>query len=865
MSPNKVMLVNFLPRILSQELNGGPQEAADKAGEPRCTISLTAHFNEKGGRTPTAVLEKCHCRMPAFHYIELHTIREIAQPLMLREQRYEAVDMIRRRDIRFALFMVKLMKLETKKILEKEVEITKRRMHAVECCGRLDAYGPISRQTHLFLKHTPRLVQEYIDEIGAGSAGLLTELEATIGFFLPKHNAGPEWQHMKHYCRVPPNPAGLGLLDIPDCCRWTKEEGFLDIPEHDVLQTKARAINRRLMHVTVGILDHLQQARQETLKVHIVECEELLRIQKPLSKKLSDWVVHLRTDAGKAELLRTCRILIEGFTYVPPAVDSEEGTAKLLKSPSLNSGQTSPFSDLLKMTSDLGADLAKILKKHRQDDFMDPYGGRAERSFYHDDNCQKAAESLRQINQDITSELTRMEEVLGPEGRHHALAAYIDRYRRDVKPPAGPDDHSFAWTSAFLSQIDMAFAEVLHPNTDDPKRQLLGKRHTMRINNTCRHTLWEHLHGGVQDIASSANPRSFVGRIVDLPNRNHCPPPCHKRGISRIVLVEKTSANGDIHLEPMMHGCTCQPAWRKQHQRQLVRAGHRNEERLTKEVITLSKALEDMLARHREIFKTDLNQEKYWLRQQYARMISAKAQKNRKLHMDAEKDRRIVKGTGEKEGTQDRIEFMQVDRDHHWVDPKLSEFLDDEDLDALANFEAINTEKVLSRLEDLKRRAAATMRDWAAEDAGLVNLMGAGSPGPEPTDDRFSDFSTFPVGGGPDEKAEVLRCDMWANLRQAVVSDRILEISEVLLEIRRHLSKQMSETEAAQGGEGRRRALFSYLKRYEDGLDLQLPERVPASADTTWIILAKAKAMIEGWEGKEVATKGRFEDTVTNQ
>ncbi|KAL8775159.1 MAG: hypothetical protein Q9194_003858, partial [Teloschistes cf. exilis] len=261
-----------------------------------------------------------------------------------------------------------------------------------------------------------------------------------------------------------------------------------------------------------------------------------------------------------------------------------------------------------------------------------------------------------------------------------------------------------------------------------------------------------------------------------------------------------------------MHGCTCQPAWRKQHQRQLVHAGHRNTERLTKEVITLSKALEDMLARHREIFKTDLNQEKYWLRQQYARMISARAQKNRKLHMDAEKEQRIVNGTGKKEGTQVGIEFMQVDRDDLWVDPEPSEFLVDEDLDALANFEAINTEKVLSRLEDLKRRAAATMRDWAAEDAALASLMGAGYPGPKSTDDRYSDFSAYLVGGGSAEKAKVLRCDVWANLQQVVVSDRITEISEVLLEIRQHLYKQMGEIEAAQGGEGRRRALFSYLK-----------------------------------------------------
>ncbi|KAI4199568.1 MAG: hypothetical protein LQ350_004521 [Teloschistes chrysophthalmus] len=315
----------------------------------------------------------------------------------------------------------------------------------------------------------------------------------------------------------------------------------------------------------------------------------------------------------------------------------------------------------------------------------------------------------------------------------------------------------------------------------------------------------------------------------------------------------------------MMHGCTCQPAWRKQHQQQLVHAGHKNTERLTREVITLPKALEDMLARHREIIKTDLNQEKYWLRQQYARLISARAQKNRKLHMNAEKERWILNGIGEKEGTQDRIEFMQVDRDDPWVDPELSEFLVDEDQDALANFEVINTEEVLSRLEDLKRRAAATMRDWASEDAGLVKLMGAGTPGPEPTDDRYSDFSTFSVGEGSEEKAEVLRCDMWANLQQAVVSDRIIEISEVLLEIRQHLSKQMGEIEAAQGVEGRRRALFSYLRRYEDGPDLQLPDRIPASADTTWIILAKAKAMIEGWEGKEVTTKRRFDDMVSNQ
>ncbi|KAI4106609.1 MAG: hypothetical protein L6R37_002110 [Teloschistes peruensis] len=315
----------------------------------------------------------------------------------------------------------------------------------------------------------------------------------------------------------------------------------------------------------------------------------------------------------------------------------------------------------------------------------------------------------------------------------------------------------------------------------------------------------------------------------------------------------------------MMHGCTCQPAWRKQHQRQLVHTGHRNTERLTEEVITLSKALEDMLARHREIFKTDLNQEKYWLRQQYARMISSRAQKNRKLHMDAEKERRIVNGTGKKEGTQVGVEFMQVDRDDLWVDPEPSEFLVDEDLDALSNFEAINTEKVLSRLEDLKRRAAAMMRDWAAEDAALANLMGARYPGPKPTDDRYSDFGAYLVGGGSAEKAEVLRCDVWADLQQAVVSDRITEISEVLLEIRQHFYKQMGEIEAAQGGEGRRRALFSYLKRYEDGLGLQYPERFPASADTTWIILAKAKAMIGGWEGKEVAIKRRFDDMVPNQ
>ncbi|KAI4106608.1 MAG: hypothetical protein L6R37_002109 [Teloschistes peruensis] len=471
------MLVNFLPPTLIEKFHWsyqGPQKTVDKAEEPRCMISLTAHFNGKGEPMPTAVLQKCHCRMPAFHYIQLHAIREVAQPLMLREQKYEAVDMIRRRDIRFALFMVNLMKSETKKFLEKEVDTTKRQMHAAECCGRLDAHGPISRQIHSFLKDAPRLVQEYVEEIEAGSVGLLTKLEANIEQLWPKRKLGPEWQHTRHYCRVPPDPARLGLLDIPDCCRWTKEEGFLDIPGHDVLQTKARAINRRLMHVTVEVLNHMQQDRQNILNVHIAGCDHLLRMQKPLSKKLFDWIVHLRTDAGKAEFLRTCRTLIKGFTYVPPAGDSEEGTAKLLKSPALESKQTSPFSDLIKMTSDLGAALAEMLQMHRKDDIFVPYGYRGQ-SFLTED-CQKAAESLRQINQDITSEVTRMEEVLGPEGRYHALSAYIDRYRRDVKPPDGPDDHSLAWNSAFLTKIDMAFAEVLHPNADEPRKQFFGKK-----------------------------------------------------------------------------------------------------------------------------------------------------------------------------------------------------------------------------------------------------------------------------------------------------------------------------------------------------------------------------------------------------
>lgn len=250
-------------------------------------------------------------------------------------------------------------------------------------------------------------------------------------------------------------------------------------------------------------------------------------------------------------------------------------------------------------------------------------------------------------------------------------------------------------------------------------------------------------------------------------------------------------------------------------------------------------------------------------------MDDSRAQKNHLKDREAERMRRMAGSIGASQGmigTHDSQDFLQVDRDDLWVDAEYYEFLIDEDLDALPNVKAITPQEVLRRFNDLERRATAIVRDWEAEDATLAKLISTAYPQPGPTDCRYSDFSTYLVAGSSEEeRTEVLRCDMWANLQQAVVTDRSVEMRELLLEIKQHLSKQMGEIDAAQGVQGRRRALLSYLTRYEDGQDLQLAERVPASADTTWMILAKAEVMIEGWEAKDVATKRRFDEMVLNE
>ncbi|KAL8690949.1 MAG: hypothetical protein Q9218_003725 [Villophora microphyllina] len=392
----------------------------------------------------------------------------------------------------------------------------------------------------------------------------------------------------------------------------------------------------------------------------------------------------------------------------------------------------------------------------------------------------------------------------------------------------------------------------------------------MRINNTTRRTIWEQVSGGFQDLAdltSIETTRSIVGKVVDLPTRTHCRPPCHRREVSRIALVEKKSEDGSIYLAPVFHGCTCQPAWREQHRRQLIDADLRNKKCLGEQLSTVQHALQDMLARHREISKAQLNQEKYWLQQHYARMINARNEHNRELHKEADKvpkaanHAKTIKG---KVSARDREESLQVDKENLWVDPEFYE-----DPFALSCADTISTEEVLDRFNDLKQRATAMMHAWDQEKASLTDLIVTAYPQPGSSDswdiaeDRpycaYTDFGFHLLREPPDTQAEVLRCDIWADQQQAATADRSSEISKLLQEISQHLIQQIADIEEVEGGEGRRRALISYLRRYEQQGETQLPEKTPASAVGTWELVALARTMVRRWHCEDATRRNRFD------
>ncbi|KAL9603534.1 MAG: hypothetical protein Q9179_002151 [Wetmoreana sp. 5 TL-2023] len=389
-----------------------------------------------------------------------------------------------------------------------------------------------------------------------------------------------------------------------------------------------------------------------------------------------------------------------------------------------------------------------------------------------------------------------------------------------------------------------------------------------------------------------------------------------------------TADDGSTSLEPAFEGCSCLPIWWEHHIRQLnlIRADIRNKEDQMQQLIRLHEALKQLLIRHREIFKAELNGELYWLRQEYARADTVKKLKNHDLHLTLKRLKGIA-GRG-KNTMGNGPGYFQVDKDDLWVDPDFYEYQaccrsdamsgeksvprhtssssdelapagltvpasellaeraaldgglkeeDERSVDSESTLEdthpsqVISLNEVASRFNDMLARAKMLMVQWRKDDDTRTGKFTALYSQPRTADcccslehrlyNAYRGLETNPTRGYLDFSTEKLRSDIWLEQQRAVTADRKSETDGVLHEIREHIAAQIFDLEIVQGPRGRRKALFSYLTRYEQRDDLQLPSTENhTSASLTLNLLAKTDSMLRRWGIEDATRRKRFDD-----
>ncbi|KAL8970051.1 MAG: hypothetical protein Q9183_001702 [Haloplaca sp. 2 TL-2023] len=184
--------------------------------------------------------------------------------------------------------------------------------------------------------------------------------------------------------------------------------------------------------------------------------------------------------------------------------------------------------------------------------------------------------------------------------------------------------------------------------------------------NSHMHRLYERLGEELRDRGASV-----LESLLAQPDSAQCS--CHEPGHCRIVVVKKEHDDGSISSKPTFQDCTCLEMWHDHHMRQLrlVQADLDNKEAQTQQLARLEQGIRALVVRDREIQKTELRAEQYWLRQDYARIDNVRKLTNLDLQMKArrlERANKVKRRTGNGEMSVEQIRFLEVDEDDLWID-----------------------------------------------------------------------------------------------------------------------------------------------------------------------------------------------------
>ncbi|KAL8721039.1 MAG: hypothetical protein Q9181_007790 [Wetmoreana brouardii] len=183
----------------------------------------------------------------------------------------------------------------------------------------------------------------------------------------------------------------------------------------------------------------------------------------------------------------------------------------------------------------------------------------------------------------------------------------------------------------------------------------------------------------------------------------------------------------------------------------------------------------------------------------------------------------------------------------------------------------IGLNEVANRFNGMLMRAKTLMLQWQREDVIRMAKFTALYSQPRtagcccPPEHRlyhaYLGLETNPTWGYLNLSAEKLRSGIRLEQQRAVTADRKSEIEGVLHEIREHIAAQLSDLKIVQGSEGRRQALFAYLKRYEQRDDLRLAsEDNHVSAGLTSNLLAKTDSMLRRWAMEDATRRKHFDN-----
>ncbi|KAL8857270.1 MAG: hypothetical protein Q9178_006196 [Gyalolechia marmorata] len=407
----------------------------------------------------------------------------------------------------------------------------------------------------------------------------------------------------------------------------------------------------------------------------------------------------------------------------------------------------------------------------------------------------------------------------------------------------------------------------------------------------CR-ALRNRLNAQVQQLVASV-----IESLQALTESSRCS--CEQLGNCRIVLVTVINDDETTYLEPSFRDCNCSPVWHDFHQRQLhlINTDLADRQVQRAQLTALEEGVRGLLLRHRELAKAEVRQEQYWLRQDYARTDEVRRLQN--VHIRNECRKRST--SDDSSAILDKGVEWPVDAEDLYIDEDVYEFrpcvseqptslskaLSDSQTDTEKETSpeiktTLNTirrdhgqflslDEVLSRFEDFKKRAAALMDEWEDEDATRGSKIDAVYPwanhqrscactAEQKLYHRYQNFGS--TAAYADLEAAMFRSDRGMEEQRISTADKGVEIERMLRLFDDHVSSQIVDLEAAQGGDGRRKAFVRYLRRYDWQLDLQVDIRGDsyASGARTSELLRETDTMLERWADRKGIKGGGFAD-----